>query len=62
MPLPTLASDVTSGLIVSAMTRNEALRIGDVVARTGLTERAIRHYESLGLVAPARSSSRTTPL
>ena len=37
------------------MSEGQHLRIGDVVARTGLTERAIRHYEKLGLVAPARS-------
>ena len=39
------------------MSEGQHLRIGDVVARTGLTERAIRHYEKLGLVAPARSPS-----
>ena len=39
------------------MTRSRALKIGDVVARTGLTERMIRHYESLGLVRPERSAS-----
>lgn len=33
------------------------MRIGDVAARTGLTERAIRHYEREGLVAPERSES-----
>ncbi len=33
------------------------LKIGDVVARTGLTERAIRHYERLGLVKPDRSAA-----
>lgn len=33
------------------------LRIGEVVARTGLTERALRHYESEGLVAPGRSAA-----
>ena len=33
------------------------LRIGDVVARTGLTERALRHYEDEGLIAPGRSEA-----
>ena len=33
------------------------LRIGDVVARTGLTERALRHYEDEGLIAPDRSTA-----
>jgi MerR family transcriptional regulator, thiopeptide resistance regulator len=33
------------------------LKIGEVVARTGLTERAIRHYERLGLIAPDRSAA-----
>ena len=33
------------------------LKIGDVVARTGLTERAIRHYERLGLIKPDRSAA-----
>lgn len=33
------------------------LRIGDVVRRTGLTERAIRHYEAQGLLKAARTAS-----
>lgn len=33
------------------------LRIGEVTARTGLTERALRHYEDEGLIAPGRSSA-----
>lgn len=33
--------------------RRRLLRIGDVARRTGLTPRAIRHYESLGLLRPA---------
>jgi len=39
------------------MQDQRVFRIGDVVARTGLTERMIRHYESLGLVAPERSAA-----
>ncbi|MEL7487443.1 MAG: MerR family transcriptional regulator, partial [Pseudomonadota bacterium] len=39
------------------MSEDRYLRIGDVVARTGLTERMIRHYEKLGLVTPHRSTS-----
>jgi DNA-binding transcriptional MerR regulator len=39
------------------MAGNGLLKIGDVVARTGLTERAIRHYERLGLVKPDRSAA-----
>jgi DNA-binding transcriptional MerR regulator len=33
------------------------LRIGEVVARTGLTERALRHYEDEGLILPGRSAA-----
>jgi MerR family transcriptional regulator, thiopeptide resistance regulator len=32
------------------------LTIGDVVRRTGLTERTLRYYEELGLLAPRRDS------
>ncbi len=39
------------------MGQDRRLRIGDVVARTGLTERALRHYEAEGLIAPERSPS-----
>jgi MerR family transcriptional regulator, thiopeptide resistance regulator len=39
------------------MAGNQLLKIGDVVTRTGLTERAIRHYERLGLVKPDRSAA-----
>lgn len=39
------------------MTREEALTIGDVAARTGLTERALRHYEAEGLLRPARTAA-----
>ena len=39
------------------MGRDHHLKIGNVVARTGLTERAIRHYEHEDLIAPARSAS-----
>ncbi|GAA4681072.1 MerR family transcriptional regulator [Nocardioides nanhaiensis] len=34
--------------------RNEGRSIGEVAARTGLTERTLRYYEELGLVSPAR--------
>ena len=39
------------------MARLQLLKIRDVVARTGLTERAIRHYERLGLIKPDRSAA-----
>lgn len=39
------------------MTREKALTIGEVAARTGLTERALRHYEAEGLLKPARTSA-----
>ena len=39
------------------MTNDEALTIGDVAMRTGLTERALRHYEKEGLIAPARTAA-----
>jgi DNA-binding transcriptional MerR regulator len=39
------------------MTNRRYWRIGEVVARTGLTERALRHYEAEGLIAPDRSAA-----
>ncbi|MEM1141607.1 MAG: MerR family transcriptional regulator [Pseudomonadota bacterium] len=39
------------------MASRKAFRIGEVAARTGLTERMIRHYEKLGLVQPDRSDA-----
>jgi DNA-binding transcriptional MerR regulator len=39
------------------MARHGLLKIGDVVARTGLTERAIRLYERQGLIKPDRSAA-----
>ena len=33
------------------------LRIGDVVERTGLTHRTLRHYDELGLLSPSGRSS-----
>lgn len=33
------------------------MRIGEVAARAGVTAKAIRYYESLGLLTPARSSN-----
>ena len=39
------------------MTGKRFLRIGEVTARTGLTERALRHYEAEGLIAPDRSEA-----
>ncbi|WP_051247506.1 MerR family transcriptional regulator [Nocardioides halotolerans] len=35
--------------------RPTALTIGEVAARTGLTQRTLRYYEDLGLLAPART-------
>ena len=39
------------------MTKERHMRIGEVVAETGLSERMIRHYETLGLICPDRSLS-----
>ena len=39
------------------MNSEASLTIGDVVRRTGLTERTLRFYEQEGLIAPARSAS-----
>ena len=39
------------------MTKDEALTIGEVAARSGLTERALRHYEAEGLIKPARTAA-----
>jgi DNA-binding transcriptional MerR regulator len=36
-------------------TRTTALTIGEVSARTGLTQRTLRYYEDLGLLEPART-------
>ncbi|MGF1545163.1 MAG: MerR family transcriptional regulator, partial [Parvularculaceae bacterium] len=36
---------------------DEFLTIGDVARRTGLSARALRHYEAEGLLAPARSEN-----
>jgi hypothetical protein len=40
----------------SAPTEGALLRIQDVAADTGLTTRAIRYYEELGLLEPAARS------
>ena len=39
------------------MAMGRSLRIGEVVARTGLTERSIRHYERIGLLRSNRSAA-----
>lgn len=39
------------------MTKKEALTIGEVAAATGLTERALRHYENEGLLSPSRTAA-----
>lgn len=36
---------------------DDALAIGEVVARTGLTERTLRYYEELGLLSPTRDGA-----
>lgn len=36
---------------------SSALRIGDVAARSGVTAKAIRHYEAVGLLPPPRRSA-----
>ncbi len=46
-----------SGVRLISMSGQRFLRIGEVAARTGLSERMIRHYERLGLIAPHRSSA-----
>lgn len=33
------------------------MRVSEVVRRTGVTARALRYYESLGLVTPTRSAN-----
>lgn len=39
------------------MTKDTTLLIGAVAHRTGLSERALRHYESEGLITPGRTSA-----
>lgn len=39
------------------MKSGKQMRIGEMVAQTGLSERMIRHYEALGLIQPDRSLS-----
>lgn len=35
------------------------MKIGDLARRSGLTERMLRHYESLGILSPSRSPRGT---
>lgn len=35
------------------------MKIGEMVQRSGLTERMLRHYESLGILVPGRSDKGT---
>lgn len=35
------------------------MKIGEMVQRSGLTERMLRHYESLGMIVPGRSDKGT---
>lgn len=39
------------------MSRTRTMNIGEVAARTGLTERALRHYEAEGLLRPGRTAA-----
>jgi DNA-binding transcriptional MerR regulator len=39
------------------MTERKAFTIGEVAARTGLSERALRHYEAEGLLKPGRTAA-----
>lgn len=55
--MKSLAPNVTLGITIYVMSsKQQHLLIGEVVQRTGLTERAIRYYEERGLVAPTRTS------
>ncbi|MFQ5563507.1 MAG: MerR family transcriptional regulator [Parvularculaceae bacterium] len=40
------------------MSRDDGLSIGDVARRAGLTPRALRFYESHGLLRPPRTAAR----
>lgn len=35
------------------------MKIGEIVEKSGLTERMLRHYESLGIIAPEKSAKGT---
>lgn len=35
------------------------MKIGEIVEKSGLTERMLRHYESLGIIAPKKSAKGT---
>ena len=35
------------------------MKIGEIVEKSGLTERMLRHYESLGIIAPTKSAKGT---
>ncbi len=35
------------------------MKIGDIVEKSGLTERMLRHYESLGIIVPCKSEKGT---
>ena len=44
--------------IPSARTRQKSCRIGELARRAGVTIRAIRYYEQLGILAPPARASR----
>ena len=53
-----LAPDATSGFIVSAMKAMlMQLKIGELAKRTGLSIRALHHYDSIGLLSPSQRSA-----
>jgi hypothetical protein len=43
--------------LVTGTTDSDDVRIGALAAATGLTVRTLHHYESIGLIGPARRST-----
>ncbi len=57
LPLTLRQGRTVKLILVDAMPKSPNLyRIGDVALRTGLTIRALRHYDAIGLLTPARRS------
>jgi DNA-binding transcriptional MerR regulator len=45
--------------VITETDQGGLMKIGDLVRQSGLTERMLRHYEQLGIIAPQRSERGT---